>query len=55
MSVRTSFLPILSNSVTPSAASNAATWRDNVGCVMPSLRAAAESEPESAVAQKARA
>jgi hypothetical protein len=33
------------NSTTPSAASSAATWRPAVGWVMPSARAAPESEP----------
>jgi hypothetical protein len=54
-SVSTSDLPTRSNSVTPSAASSAATCRDNVGCVSPSPRAAADNEPASVVAQNARA
>ena len=36
---------IRSNKVTPSDCSSAATWRLKVGCVRPSSRAAAESEP----------
>jgi hypothetical protein len=47
--------PTRSNSATPSSRSSAVTWRPSVGCAMPSARAAADSEPSSAVTRNARA
>ena len=47
--------PARSNKITPNSLSSALTCRPNVGCAMPSARAAAESEPSSAVTRKARA
>ena len=46
-------LPTRSNRVTPMLCSMAATWRLSVGWVKPSLRAAADSEPVSAVSRNA--
>ena len=53
VAVKTIFLPTRSNSVTPTEASAAATCRLRVGWVRPSLRAAADSEPVSAVSRNA--
>ncbi len=47
-------MPTRSNRVTPSCCSMAATCRLRVGCVSPSWRDAADSEPVFAVARKAR-
>ena len=45
--------PVRSNSGAPSCFSSPATCRLSVGCVRPSLRAAADKEPVSAVSRKA--
>ena len=45
--------PTRSNSTTPSSRSSAAICRPTVGCVVPRARAAADSDPSSAVSRKA--